>query len=420
MNQKVVPDPQSIGKQLNADEPTHGHRQHVTAEAKAEALDSKGSFDTALKADPPPKGALTPEQIMALDEIPSDPKEIEKLLGQEFGDKSRETGPEGDGQVHRQQEAIERGEATAYEAPALPPPVADKEQAQKKDAKTEAGASATATSPGEQSQAEFVESRDGKHRIPYKVLENERRTNARLNSELAAAQAQIEQLRKGQVAGEARSTQAEAEEHNDAADKAAAGALTDEDFAALEESFPAALVTALKKINGIAVESRSVVREIETEAERAEAADKHAAGQSVQDIIDRDPVLTEIQQDEEKWQEAVQLDDALMKSKRWAGKSVTERFAEVKRLMGYEPDPAQPSRTEPTAEEQAAEKIRQAGIKQQKQHEQGRAFTHSDLPGGNPPPQSERDSVANMDIHSLGRRVEGMNQAQLDRFLASI
>jgi hypothetical protein len=299
------------------------------------------------------------------------------------------------------------------------PTVAKEQQPAKDEKATAAAATATAAAAtATQPTAEFVESRDGKHRIPYAVLENSRKNESRLNSENADLRAQIDQLRKGQVAGEAKSTAAETAEHTDAAEKAASGALTDEDFTALEERFPAALVNALKKVNALAAESVSTVREIEQEAELAEKAEAVKLGQSVQDIIDADTQLTEIQQDPEKWEEAVRLDDALKLTKKWGGKPFAERIGEVKRMMGYEPDSAAATRVaaEPTAEEKAAAKLAAAASKQT----QGRAFTHSDLPGGNAPTQSERDAVSSMDVHSLARRMDGMSQAQLDKFLASI
>jgi len=415
MNQKVVPDPQSVGKQMHED-PTHGHRTHVTPEEKAKALAANGSFDEGNKADPLPQGALSLEQIMALDpdKIPNDPKEIESLLGQTFGDKSLEKGPDGDMQVHRQQEAIDQGKLTPATEVTPPAAKADEGKTPTDDAKARAAADATAAAqPPAEADGTFVESRDGKGRIPYAVLKNERQQNAKLASELTKAQALIEQLQKGKAPGQAASTVTETEEHKEAADKAAAGALTAEDIAALEENFPPALVQALVKVNGLAAEARSLVGEIEQEAERVQAQELHETAQTVQDIIDRDPQLTEIQQDPAKWDEAVRIDDTLRSLSRWKDKSDIERFAEVKRMMGYEPSAA-PTQRQPSAEELAAAKLAEAAKKQP----QGRAFTHSDLPGGNPPPQSEREVLQTLDIHSLASRFDKMTPAQQEAFLA--
>lgn len=404
------------GKEMHQ-EPTHGHRR--VGEDNEDAKDTR-SVEQIVKEDPPPAHGMKPEDILAMDNIPDDPKEIEKLLGTTFGDKSREDAPEGDAPAHKQADAIDKGDAKAFED-ATQTPDESTDSTPKVEPTKPAAAPATAkAAPNAQADGGFVETSDGKGRIPYAVLKTERANNAALSKQLAEATALIEQLRARPAAGEAASTKSEQEEQQEAVDKAALQGLTAEELQEVRENFPTPLIKVIERLDANAkagIEAQAKLREIEKEAETVEAAERHTQAQSVQDIIDQDPVLTELQQDPDRWADAVALDDSLRSTKRWGGKPFVERMVEVKRLMGFTAEPTRrDDDPKPTAEQQAAAKLAAAAKKQT----QGRAFTHSDLPGGNPPAQSERESAAQMSVHDLASRVEKMTPAQLDRYLASI
>lgn len=404
--------PVSAGKQMH-EEPHRGHRQ-VTADEAREALGAKGSFDTGQKADAPPAHGMKPEDILSMDNIPDDPKEIERLLGTEFGDKSREDKPEGDAPAHRIAAAVESGDAVAFEAPAAA-------QAPAKDDKAKAPAAAAAAPAARADEGSFVESRDGKGKIPFAVLKHERQERADLARQLAEANTLIVQLRARPEPGEAASSGIEREQQEQAATDAAAGTLTAEQIEQIKANFPESLSEVIVRLNETAklgLEAHGKIVDMEREAEQLETEERHTQAASVQDIIDQDEVLTKIQQDPQQWEEAVRIDTTLKSMRRWQGKPEVERFAEVKRMLGFEVEAAaRPDKSPvPTAEELAAAKLQQAAGKQQ----QGRAFTHSDLPGGSAPAQSERESAAALSVHELGSRMEKMTSQQMERYLASI
>jgi hypothetical protein len=402
------PNPVLAGKQMHED-PTHGHRQ-LSAEERAEALGSKGSFDTTgLKADPPPAGGMSPEAILAMDisQIPDDPKAIEALLGTEFGDKSREKGPEGDAQVHQQAEAIQTGKAKPFEA-AAPAEVPDDSASKAKDESTTKPTTTPAAASTDNAEGEFVESRDGKGRIPYTVLANTRR-------QLAAANAKIASFEAGQnqPAGAVTPTASQKQEVQEAREDAEKGLLTQEKLAEFRTRFPDDLIDVIEALNTKASSAFNELQEIKQAAAEEERAELQTKAQTVQDLIDQDPVLAQWQQadDPADWEEAVKIDESLRATRRWGEKPFAERMVEVKRLMGVEPAAAGP-----TAAQLADQRLKDAAAKQT----QGRAFTHSDLPGGQAPAQTERELVSGLSSMELASRMEQMTPVQLERFLASV
>lgn len=405
-----TPSPAAAGKQLDLD-PTHGHTLVMPGEKNQDATD-KRSIEDVVRNDPNP--GMKPEDILSMENIPDDPKELEKLMGLYVGDKSREDAPEGDAPAHKIAERIESGEATA--AAEIAPPKSDPAPA----AKTPAAGStpaAGATPPD----GEYVESRDGKGKIPYAVLADTRRENARMAAELATLRAGTAAA-PGTPATPAASA-AETREATAAAAQAKAGMLSDEQIDALAEKYPAELIDVLKAVNNTARTAFGKVSEIETEATALENDELAASAQSVQDMIDQDPVLSKWQNaaDTADWEEAVRLDDSLMRTRTWGGKPAVERFAEVKRLMGVEPAavaPPTPAKAAPTltAEQKAEAKLAAAGAKAA----EGRAFSHTDLPGGNPPAQSEHEALASMSMMDLEKRFESMTPAKQRDYLARV
>lgn len=404
------------GKQLDLD-PTHGHTRVMPGEQNKDHPDQR-SVEQVL-TDERNQG-MSAEAVLSMDNIPDDPKEIEKLMGLYVGDKSRENGPPGDAPAH----AVPKEDAAEVQpaAAATPtPPVADPKPAATPAAAASTAAPAAATPP----EGEFVEARDGKGRIPYAVLAETRRANAALAAELAA-------LKAGTAAAPGTTatppaTAAQRQETEAAAAQAKAGTLTDEQIDALAEKYPAELVDVLKALNNTVRETAGKVGEIETEATELQRQDQVQSAQAVQDLIDQDPVLSKWQNatDPADWLEAVRLDESLRQTRTWGSKPATERFAEVKRMMGVAPavvtpppPPTPTTTTTPTltAEQQAQARLDAAAAKAAK----GRAFSHTDLPGGNPPAQSERESLANMSMTDLAKSFESMTPAKQREYLARV
>lgn len=405
-----LPPAVSVGKELDLD-PTHGHTRVMPGE-KNEDHSDKRSFEQVVSADA--STGISPEAVLAMDNIPDDLHEIEKLLGLNIGDKTREKGPPGDAPAHAVKETTEEETpAAAVEVT----PAADTTPADK----PAAAASTAAPAAAKPTDGEFVESRDGKGRIPYSVLADTRRQNAAMAAELAALKAGAPAATGTPAAAPA--TAAQNAEATAAAAKAQDGTLTDEQIDALSEKFPEELVSAIKALNITAKTALGKVTEIETEANDLERQDLAQSAQTVQDLIDADPVLSKWQnaEDHADWDEAVRLDESLRQTRLWGGKPATERFAEVKRMMGVAPTavtppPAAAKTSTLTPEKQAQARLDEAAAKAAK----GRSFSHSDLPGGSPPAQSERETLANTSVLDLAKSFESMTPAKQREYLARV
>lgn len=407
-----------VGKSMGGEDPVVGHL------ARNEEPKDTRALEDVVKRDPLP---VDPNDLLAgLAELPNDPKEIERLLGVAYGDRTLESaGPPGSDQtVHRLRDAAEQG---AADEPVIAASAASEAAAAPAASATPAASAATpapaaqATSPaagtsdaGAEGSVEGpIVSRDGKATIPYGVLAAERRRNAQLERELA-------ELR-GRASGAAAATPGDDPGNGAAAEGAAAaeGEQAGQDMAAmlarLRENYPEELVTVVEAAVTRAAAAEQRVSEM-IEAGRERAADM------VNDLIDRDPDLSKWRDDDanpELFDLASEIDDRLRADPRWADRTALERFETVKQMVSLQTGVALTPKTTPTADPaptpaattpavlpQNLAAAAEARVAAAAQRNAGRPLTHSDLPAGTPPPQSEAEQVA------------GMNTVQLEKFLS--
>lgn len=335
-------------------------------------------------------------------------EDIEKEFGLDIPDRTRVAAPTGNMTVFEAEQAVADGTAVvptedalaaaavaALQPPAAAPAADPAAAAQAAEAKPAAAADAAAAAPAAETGEgeQFVESRDGKGKIPYAVLEAERQKNARLQAELDTERGNKQRA---------------------AEDAAVKGALTDEQIAAMREEFPDAVVDAIAAQNDAIKE----LRKENIELKRKGASTEEDPAQIVQDIIDQDPVLSQWRTEHEQgnsanWNRAVRFDDMLREDPEWGQKTPQERFDQVRVLMGAPKAAPAPAKTEAQlAQERADEAARTATAAAAARPI---APTHSDLPGGAPPAQDEQGRIGSMSITDLEKLVEAHGP---DAFLA--
>ena len=157
-----------------------------------------------------------------------------------------------------------------------------------------------------------IASKNGKHVLPFGVLQAERRRADEAARRAAELERELADLKAGKKPGD------EAE------------ALTEEEVAQMEQDFP----EHGKKL-------RAVFEKAKSYEQRARAQPEHEADTSnpIQDAIDQIPLLVDWQAtDPEKFARAQEIDDVLKKSPKWRDKPIHERFAHVAKTVAEEYD----------------------------------------------------------------------------------
>lgn len=214
-----------------------------------------------------------------------------------------------------------------------------------------------------------VSTKDGKHIIPYAVLEAERAKAARAGQ----AEQEAAQLREQLAQLQAQKTA-----------QPVPGTHSEEEIERIANDFPE-LAQSMRATNALAQEMAALKAQLEQVT-----APQQPADDPVQAEIDRAPLLATWQaQGGEAWARAVEEDKNLRNSKFWSGKTMTERFAEVQRRVALEvgaptPDTPKPLPAAPAADPTPAPAARP---------------TLSDLPGS--APSTEQDVWARGNTRDL-------------------
>lgn len=304
-------------------------------------------------------------------------------------------GADEEGGADPQGETADTTEAQPAPAPAAPPaaPAATAPSAPP-------GATPQQTSPP--AEAEGIASRDGKHIIPYAVLQETRR-------QAQEATARVQELER-QLAEKVSS--ASPTGNNALADKAAAdpNSLTDAEIEELAADFP-----QLAKPLRLLRQAAAKVEELSSSAAAPRAAPTAATAPAVdpaqaeQDAFDAglaaNPLLAQwMSQRGREWTRATQIDKVLAADPDNAGLTYAQRFEKVQRMVAAEFGHALPAAPAPTPKPAAPA----APVAQQ------RAFPSlSDMGGA--PPQSEDDAMASMTTTDMLARFEQMPVDQLER-----
>lgn len=330
------------------------------------------------------------------DDMPTDPKEIERLANAHM-EAAMEAGTE--------EMDVNKVVGTADEPPGAA-------AAEKVEGKADAPAAETgkpaAEAPAADAKPDGILAKDGKNVIPYSQLESAR-TRAAAAEALARDQAaELATLRASKAAPEP------------AAD---AEMLTEEELSALEADSPT-LAKTLRAQQAAIRDLRDTV-EVVTKRQASDVASQEAEVKSeIQTAIDANPTLATWQtsEDQTMWDRASGFDKLLRAMPEYANVPFADRFAKVVEMtqsaLGVEPEPA----PEPQQHEQLtpAQIKAAATAKVAKVTAAKKPVTLSDIPGGAPPAVDERQKVEEMSPVALGQLFLGMTEEQRQAYLASL
>jgi len=237
-----------------------------------------------------------------------------------------------------------------------------------------------------------IASKNGKHVLPFHVLQAERRRADEAARRAEHLERELADLKAGKKPG------GEAE------------TLTEDEVAQMEQDFP----EHGKKLRAVFERAKQF-----EESARSAAKDEPASTSNpIQDAIDQIPLLVDWQAtDPEKFARAQEIDDVLKKSPKWRDKPIHERFAHVAKTVAEEYDipvddePA-PSTSKPGAAQRKTPEQAIANAPRAKPN------TLSDFKGGTiPDPDTRIDRlspVAQVD------RWAGMTDDEIDAQLARL
>lgn len=316
------------------------------------------------------------------DEIPEDLSEIEKIAANEAVTPTTEDEtPEGE----------VKGEQT--------PPAEKVESEVASEVKTEEGEKPAP-----------IKSKDGKHEIPYSVLQSEREKRRAAEESLQELNNRLAELEKKVQTGDT-TQQTEARQTEEI--------LADDDLAAIEEDFPqfGKLIKALKGQIG-ALET--TVTDLRSKDEQRELVVSKSKGDEVQATIEANPTLLYWQnKDPEMFEVATKYDDMIRADVRNQSLTLEERFSKVVQAVEAVygktevPEEYRKGIAEPVTDE-----VREAAKKVISAAGSFRPKTLSDMPGGTPPAQTERERVENMSPEQLAKMMDKMSPEELSAFLA--
>lgn len=281
-----------------------------------------------------------------------------------------------------------------------------------RDESTAPASDATQAAP--EDKADGVLAKDGKHVLPFTVLEGARRRAAELEELVRQQNEQIASLQQQPASGEAQKPELAVEPSVSEMD------IDEETIAAYEEELPAfAKVLRQAKANQQVIQLlKDQVAELSTRDERK--AQEETASRSrgdVQDAIDAVPVIAHLQaNDPEAWSEVVALDNSMKDLPKFKGLSLKERFEKVAAAYQAVNGPI----GLPAAEKTTKDMTKEADRKIAESAGRSRPVSLSDIPGGATPPVDERAAFENMTSAELGASFERMSEDQQQAYLARL
>ena len=260
-----------------------------------------------------------------------------------------------------------------------------------------------------------VATKDGKHVIPYTVLQTARdraaraeQINQQLTERLDALEAQLKSGSQGAKEGESARTEPLPAEVN----------ISTEDLEALKEDFPTvykavmASMTAAKNLEQRLAPVEQTAREVVGERHRSDA-------ETVQEAIDSVPKLAHIQAtNKHAFELAQQFDQTLRGQPAWADKSLSERFGKVIEMVESTLGPIDlPAQKTTLSPEQLAAQARKVAAQAAKSSV---PTSLSEFPAGQHAAQDEREAASQMNHQQLAEKLAGMTPDQMDAYLNSL
>lgn len=192
-----------------------------------------------------------------------------------------------------------------------------------------------------------VLTRDGKHVIPFAVLEAERKSKDDLQRQLAEERAARQKLVDDIEAAKAT---------KEVADKDASRRYSAEEIEEAAVDFPV-MARMMTQQNELIDELSGIRTAVTSTKAQAAESDEDAGRASIQSDIDVNPLLAEWQAEGGSlWAQAVKLDAVLLEDPKWANKPRAERFAAVQKGIAATHGITPIHAPEPQAEPVAAKK----------------------------------------------------------------
>lgn len=265
-------------------------------------------------------------------------------------------------------------------------------QAEGSKAGTVAGAEAK-----DEPRIDGVLTRDGKHVIPYRALETEREQRREAEKRAKELEQALERMKTEASTRESGGKPTEQAQED-------AELFSPEELDALKEDFPAMekLVSAFRR-------QSQQIKELSTKPEKAIEHDDEAADVAlaqVSEAIQANPLLSKWQQKGGVlWARAAEVDEALKADPKWAEKPLSERFAEVEKLVAEEIG----IERQPPKQEQAGGKRKETvrGVE-----------SLSDLSGR--APVAAEDEASAMSVNQLSAKFSSMTPEQIETYLSRI
>lgn len=302
--------------------------------------------------------------------------------------------------LFEEQEAANADPAPEVEPKADPAPAAAEKQAD------------PVQDPEVQRDPEGIATKDGKHVIPYSVLQSERTRAAQAERELQEARAQLAAL-------QAAATDPKPTAKDGGADTPEVSKEDEDRLAMLEEDFPT-VAAELKATRALvkALEAKLTPLEVSREADAQQRAAQTAM--TVQEAIDSVPKLAHIQAaNPEAFELAKSFDNTLRERADWADKPMSERFAKVIELVEASLGEITVPGYKPSAEKDP-EALKAAAAAKVATAPKAVPTSLSQFPAGDPAAADETAAVEQMSHSQLAAKMARMTPAQLDAYFASL
>lgn len=266
-----------------------------------------------------------------------------------------------------------------------------------------------------------VATKDGRHVIPFAVLQAEREKATTTAKELEAVRTRLAELEAAAKAGTPGVKPEPAAPAQPKADD-----LSADDLAALKEDFPT-VYKALMATRAQAAALEAQLKPVQETVQQEQATRAQTEAEQVQAAIDATPKLALIKSSNpELFELAKQFDSALKGQADWQGKSLAERFAKVVDLVeqtkGEIVIPGAVKTPPPAAktQEQLKEEAKAAAAAAATASKTTVPTSLSDFPAGQPAANSEMEAVTNMTHAQLAAKFASMTPEQQDAYLNNL
>jgi len=256
-----------------------------------------------------------------------------------------------------------------------------------------------------------IKSKDGEHTIPYNVL-GDTRTNLKnantklesVNTELTEQKAENERLQglieKGKAGGNVDDVIDDLDEGSDATtaeeEFVAKNGMSSKDFT---KEYGEGLTKSLLSQAEESLKNRQQLGVLMQERDQRVEVQEISEGDSLQGDIDAVPELAAIQ-----WQDAIDTDNALTMMPKYRDMSRSDRFKALAKAMDLK----------------VPEKAANKNTSKDDDLDTDLPTSISDLPGGSPASQSDRQTMDNMDSTDVGLMFADMSQKQQDDYLNNL